>query len=595
MVDSTYWTRATAGRVSRRRLIRSGAFAGAGLAAAALVGCGGDDDAPAVATAAPAGTTAAGGAAATAAPAEQIKRGGIHHYPATTALNDEMDPHKSTSQAAVLWSFIGNTATRLDRGASEVVPELIASWEQVDDTTLTFTVRDAKWHSGRALDAEDAVFNLMRISGKLEPEQIARYQRRTTLTGMESAEAIDDKTVQVKFTQPTSTFLGGLSDFRNSWVPRDFFDNGGDFKDPNTLVGTGAFAIDRWEDEVKSTFNRNPEYWKTASVTDTWPAGADNLPYLDGFEIVWVPDVTSAIAAFAASDIDYILNPTRTDRETIKKLNPKAREEIWPFGNWHHWRFNPQRKPFDDARVRQALFRVPAYDVLANEALGEGYWNYTGPLSAGFGAAIPSEEIATMPGWNPATKEADIAEAKKLMSAAGMDDPTFDVPIMPPSATQAGYYFDSSVRMIDMLKKVWPNLNVTIDLPADSATFGKRQVEGDFGTIIYIIFPQPDAVLELQSQYLSTGSRNYGKFASQEIDDLLLKAGTQFDANERKQTLVEAQRKLITDHMAMVTIDMPNYTAWFNPYVKGMEGFGGRIDGGAYDAWRHTEHMWFDK
>jgi peptide/nickel transport system substrate-binding protein len=505
-----------------------------------------------------------------------------------------MDPHKSTSQAAVLFSLIGNTGTRLNRDATEVVPELVTDWEQADDLTLTFKMRQGKWHNGREMDAEDAVFNLKRIAGQLEPDQVSRYQRRTTLTGMDTAEAVDERTVKVTFTQPTSTFLGGLSDFRNSWIPRDFFDNGGDFTDPNTLVGSGAFMVDNWEDEVKSTFKANPEYWKNADVKDTWPAGGEGGPYVDGFEMVWVPDNTSAIAALAAGDIDYFIAPSATNREAIKKLAPDAREEIWPFGNWHHWRFNPQRKPFDDPRVRQALFRVPKYDQMADASLGEGYWSYTGPLTAGFGEAIPSADIAQMPGWNPATKEADIAEAMKLMSAAVGDDPTFDVPIMPPNATQSGYYFDSSVRLVDQLKNVWPNINATLDIPADSATFGKRQVEGDFGTIVYIIFPQPDPVLELQSQYLSTGSRNYGDFSDPEIDALLLKAGSTFDSDAKAETLVETQQKLIDEHMYIVTIDMPSYHTWFRPQVKGMEGFGGRIDGGAYDVWRHTEHMWID-
>ncbi|MEX2032010.1 MAG: hypothetical protein WEA81_03995, partial [Dehalococcoidia bacterium] len=79
-MDTNYWSR---GRVGRRTVLRSGALGVAGLAGAALIGCGGgDDEEP---TASGVGAAAAGGArldataAATAAagttpvPADQVR------------------------------------------------------------------------------------------------------------------------------------------------------------------------------------------------------------------------------------------------------------------------------------------------------------------------------------------------------------------------------------------------------------------------------------------------------------------------------------------------------------------------------------------
>lgn len=45
--DLNYWTRIGAGRTSRRQVLRGAAVGGAGLAAAALIGCGGDEASPA--------------------------------------------------------------------------------------------------------------------------------------------------------------------------------------------------------------------------------------------------------------------------------------------------------------------------------------------------------------------------------------------------------------------------------------------------------------------------------------------------------------------------------------------------------------------
>ena len=593
MGQNSYWDRAASRRLSRRGVLRGSAVAGLGIAGAALIGCGDDDAAGTAGTptgGAAATTTPAGAAATATASAPEVKTGGTHIAHFTTPYNDEMDPHKSTSQAANIWSHMGNTGTRLNREATEVVGELVESWEFASDTELVLKTRaGAKWHdkgveAGRALDAEDAAYNLMRIAGKLEPEQSARYQRRTTMTGMVSAEAVDATTVKVTFERPTSTFLSGMSDFRSSWFSKDFIDGGGDFNEPASMVGTGAFVLDEWENEVRATFSRNPNYWR-----------GEGRPYLDKVEWVWLPDATAALTAFSQDQVHHFPAPTSVQRETLKQLAKDAREEVWVFGNWNHWRFNPQRAPFDDPRVRRALFLVPRYKEMMDTILGDGYWDFTGPLPSAYPEGYPAEDIATQPGWNPASKEADIQEAKDLMTAAGFPDGAITFGMMPSGPTQSGTFFESGIRIQDQLKAVWPAMQANFDLPADTATFGKRQVEGDFDTILYVIFPQPDPVLELSSQYHTSGSRNYGKFSDTTVDELLGKASQQLDPAERTATLRELQDLLINDHMYIVTTSQPRQTAWFPNYIKGMEGFGGRVDGGGYDIRRHTEGMWYDK
>ncbi len=89
MAENTYWSRFTTGRVSRRTLMRGAGLGVAGLAGAALVGCGGDDDP------APATSTAAAPVAVTAAPsAKQPKRGGTYRLGFTGTVAG-IDPHNS--------------------------------------------------------------------------------------------------------------------------------------------------------------------------------------------------------------------------------------------------------------------------------------------------------------------------------------------------------------------------------------------------------------------------------------------------------------------------------------------------------------------
>src|SRR6185503_7616347 len=101
----------------------------------------------------------------------------------------------------------------------------------------------------------DLAFNINRIAGKLNPDQVARFQRRSTLPNLDKAQAVDATTVRVSLTAPSSSFLTGLADFRNNIVPKDFVESAlDDFKDATKLVGTGAFTIDSYDAKGNQVF-----------------------------------------------------------------------------------------------------------------------------------------------------------------------------------------------------------------------------------------------------------------------------------------------------------------------------------------------------
>src|SRR5687767_7549063 len=79
MSEANYWTRLSRNKTNRRRFLAASGTAGAGLTAAALVGCGDDDDDDGASTP---------GGQATGAAAAQPKRGGVFRngaigYPTT--------------------------------------------------------------------------------------------------------------------------------------------------------------------------------------------------------------------------------------------------------------------------------------------------------------------------------------------------------------------------------------------------------------------------------------------------------------------------------------------------------------------------------
>jgi ABC-type transport system substrate-binding protein len=392
--------------------------------------------------------------------------------------------------------------------------------------------------------------------------------------------------VSVKLTAPHSGFLNGLADWRNTIIPRDFVEKGGDFKNPTALVGTGPWTCETFQDNVTAVFKPNPKYWEKDD-------SGGQLPYLDAQQWVWVPDPLSNETAFAQGKVDYLYGQGKVTSDTIKKVAPNAQQVNWVFGNWEHFRFNCKKAPFTDARVREAIFRVIDYKGMSDSYYGSGLWDYTGPLGPAFPEGIPSDQIAKMPGYDPDTKQQDIKDAKAMMSAAGFADGNISFKIYV-GFQASGPAYEKAIRAQSDLKTAWPAMNVTVDVPPDPVTFSKKQVAGDFDVISYTLFPAPDAVIEMQQNESSKGSRNYGGFSNADIDSALAKAATQLDKNERKATLTSVQKDLINTYMPTIHTDQPRQVVYFQPKVQNTTGYGGQLGGGAsYDTEWQSRKMWF--
>lgn len=565
MDEKGYWIDVARKRRSRRWLLTTAAVATGGAAATLAVGCGDDDD----------DDDGAAKATGTVKAATGPKKGGTFVLPIGTSFNDVFDPHISGFQAAFIYDFIGNTAVRLSPDGTKIEPELVEKWEiPGDGTQVLLQVRQGvKWHNkpptnGRALDTQDVAYNLMRIAAKLNPDQAARFQRRSTLQGMTAAEAVDAKTVRVTFDKPVSSFLNGLTDYRNQLFPRDFLDQGGKFENADALVGSGPFVIESLRNQERAVFKRNPDYWNKEQ------------PFLDGVEWAFIQDPLAMVTALSQGRVHMLTDASKAQRAAIRQTTPSAREETWAFANRNVFRFNTTRKPFGDPRVRRALQLAIDFKKMNDATLEEKYWDYVAMFPATFPEAISSADVAKLPGWNPSTKQQDIKTANDLMSSAGFPNGDIAFKIMAYPAPGSALA-DFPVRLLDQWKTVWPNMKAEIEIAADAATFNRRQAGSDFDAYVFLEYSFPDAALDMAAHFASDGGRNYGKFSDKQVDDLIAKAGAELDKTKRKDALLSAQKLLIEQHMPLFQLAQPRSVVYFDKKVEGMSGYGLAIGGGA--------------
>ena len=116
-----------------------------------------------------------------------------------------LDPHQGKETPAVqVNTQIFDTLVTVDPETNEVVPQIAESWEQTDDQTYVFKIREGiKFHDGSDLTAEDVKFSLDRARNSAAVSYIVNFIEEVTVD--------DDHTVTVKTTAPYAPTLRNLA------------------------------------------------------------------------------------------------------------------------------------------------------------------------------------------------------------------------------------------------------------------------------------------------------------------------------------------------------------------------------------------------
>jgi peptide/nickel transport system substrate-binding protein len=432
--------------VTRRRALQMAALGAASAGAIAVVGCGGGDDDDDE----PAGGQTPGGGTTPSTSGGDIKRGGIAR--GTLPLITGKDPHPA---ASFIPHAVGSyTYSRLMRFKTaegvlptedryRAVPELAQSFEHPDELTYVFTIHpNAKMHNvaptmGRAVTATDVVQSYARYSEK-SPNKANLNDVIDTLTASD-----DDTQVTIKLKAPFGLFLERIASYQDLWIiPKELVDAN---KTEDTPVGSGPFVFDVFEPGVKAAWRRNPEYFEQ---------GADGqpLPYLDGVEIVLIPDPAQVISQFAAGQLDTISpSPQLVSTLPGTAVVDKAPRNILNFLYFEPASFTGNKPPFNDERVRQAFSRAVDRDALLDVASPDGGFWANMPVTPGLSEFWWLDPQSADMGAAADFYKFDVAEARALFSAAGVT--SLNVPM----------HFSSNVYNIvvpyyDTVRQVLPNM-----------------------------------------------------------------------------------------------------------------------------------------
>ena len=303
---------------------------------------------------------------------------------------------------------------------SQIIGDLAESWEaSPDGLTFTFKLRkDVKWTDGETFDADDAVFSLNRMIDK----NTARGSRTGTFRvylAENPVEKLDQYTVRMKLAFPSGAFIRLIPISFNKILPQHVLETG---KDINIFdagaVGTGPWRRVDWKEGVSMEFEKNTDYF------------VEGRPYFDGIQGFFVNDKGTEIAAFRTGRFLMGMSvQSQMDVEDVVRMenDPKLARELdfyYISGSGHHFAVNMSKPPFDNEKVRRALFIGIDRDRYKDH-FGVGKFDVGGIMGPLNPFALPEEELRTFPGYRQLDGKKhpeDIAEAKRLMAEAGFAD-----------------------------------------------------------------------------------------------------------------------------------------------------------------------------
>ena len=521
----------TANRLSRREFIRL----------ATLLGM-----------AAPAAYSQSGTTAPVQANTSDLPRGGALRLAAQVL--DVRSPHTySWVAAANIGRGVHEYLTKT--GADDVTrPQLIERWAASEDfRSWELQIRRVNWRSGRALTADDIIWNLRRC---LDPtigsstlglmkdyllEEFDTGQRQsdgsavisTRLWDANAIEKIDDHALRLNLRKAQIALPEHL--FHYPLAILDPEEHGVFGVGAN---GTGPFELVEFEIGKLAVLKARTDYW-------------GNGPYLDEVRYVDLgDDLPAKIRGIVAAGIDG-LDQIDIDQLDVFRALPNVQVYLTQSANTAVARMQVDRPEFRDVRVRQALrLAVDSQQVLElshqNHGLA-GEHHHVCPIN---------QDYLQLP-----IIVRDVKEAKRLLDEAGY---TTGIDLTITGRKESTW----EARALDVLVQQWSEagIRVTVSL-LPAAQFREVWNQVPFGFTSWSHRPLGTMMLALA--YRSDATWNESHFASVAFDDLLSKAEGTIDVSERRKLVGKLQRLLQLEG----PIVQPLWRTVCTPMSKRVRGF----------------------
>ncbi|KPU43104.1 periplasmic dipeptide transport protein precursor [Oxobacter pfennigii] len=429
---------------------------------------------------------------------------------------------------------------------TEIAPALATDWTiSTDGKEYTFKLREGvKFHDGTPFNADAVVFSVER---QLPPNQTDDMPYASfTFEQVDKVEKVDEYTVKFTLKQPSTPFLANLAmTLAAPIVSPAAVEKFGD-KYIENPVGTGPFKFVSWEKGQSVTIEKNNEYWGEKAKLDKVVFKITKENSVRASELM-----TGAIDAMDGLDPNDVAKLEQSQMVIYKE----------PGMNINYMAFNCSRAPFDDPKLREALSHAVNREELV-QYLYQGYSSV---------AKAPMPDF--IPGYNDSLSiyEYDTAKATAMLKELGKENLQIK---MITYSNPRPYNPVNGQKLAEAIQNYFSKIGVTATIDVYPWTEYKEKAGQGEGDIMFYGWTgdngDADNFLSLFDSNQIESTLNAAKYTNKEVDDLLAKARTIPNGEERNNVYKEIQEIVIKD-AAWLPISHSMAMAAHSPKVKNFE------------------------
>lgn len=412
-----------------------------------------------------------------------------------------LDPHVGREREAIsVTVHIFDSLLRMDASPQ---PALADSWEQLDDVTWRFFLReDVYFHDGVQMTADDVAFSIERSRDAPRVQFISGF--------VSHAEVVDEFTVDITTLHPFAPTLANLAMPMMAIVPRHLVEANEEYFIENP-VGTGPYRFVEWRRGQGASLVANPYYFRGAPITT-------NL------EMRVVPEATQRTIAIETGEAHLAFDLISNDAARVQNNPDLVFYDGDPIASWFLF-LNVNRPPLDDYRVRQAIrYAINTSDIIdvARHGLAIPANSFIPPMA--FGHAPHAQEYP----FNP-------ERARELLAEAGVSDLTLTLFV-----NEAQERIDTCQVIQAQLLQIGINIDIRV---LEMSTFQEVVANGDHDiALITWTIPTLDADYNFfsllhSSSHGPAGNRSF--WADPETDRLIEAGRSLTDPAERLEVYHE--------------------------------------------------------
>lgn len=437
-----------------------------------------------------------------------------------------LDTRTATDSYGIMITRLINDGLFKTNAELEVVPNLVETYEQPDDTTYIFHLRKGvKFHDGQVLTSDDVVYSYKSIM-----DGTVKSAFRGAFDRVEEIKALSPGTVRMKLKEPYAPFLTLLG---IGIVPRAYAAKMGD-EYASHPMGTGPYKFVKFVPDSLLLLAANDKYF-------------GDVPKVKNLKFDIIKDDNVRVLKLLKGDVDLIQNavPPMLLNKLAEDKHIDRKEDTGVTVSYLG--FNLTDPTLSNEKVRKAIAYALDRDAIISHRFQ--------------GLAVKANSILAPENWaydkNLKGYDFDPNKAKRLLDRAGYPDPDGDGP-----GKRFGLVYKTSTNKerVDIAQMIAHQLEkVGIGIRVEPYEWGKFYSDikkGNFQmySLSWSLLTEPDMFYDVcHSSQWSPGGVNRNRYKNSEVDKLVEEGRVAMSRERRKEVYAKVQ-ELVLDELPYVPL-----------------------------------------